>query len=663
MSETLTYYKFSEPSSVPLQILKYYLLAFEDQTLQFVQTSDRSKLQSAVAAAETKRRPSRGFSICLLVSKFAKNWSFFDYDCTKKAKFISRTSVETPKACGVGKQLPYRCVVICPQILQTFLTSHIKNSFDCIKQNLQVTHIDCSFSLYLPFYLIEKAYLVRNKECGFSKTQLSIPPNLLTSIAQMSTAPSTTAPFTTAPFTTPASNPQSQSGINLEFKPVTTGSGMAQTSTTDMHSGSIPSIQAGQNQNQVAGNQVYYPMAMKGFMGGFELDLSNLWFPDQTDKGADVSEVSSILQYCRDTQQYRNDATLILAFLAKNNCLNRLSNLTNEEKNNLDPFCQWLQNYSRKDENYYKEHFRSMKQDKKSPKTFVLDLECVYRKAHGKTKTADLSESDKRAIIRAYIKGVSNPKIRNDLASLPEDGIIYGHPKKGVEQHHEYYLQLQKELYKVEGQHVQIHPTAIRNDEITQLTQQISQLVTLQSTQQEKINQQNSQITALIASSHEFKGNAQTQKQEANFNGQNSHYSRQSTSNNRQGYDNNRQGSNRQGSNYNGSNDNGSNYNGANFNDVCRYCKRQGHVLENCFKLKRVKEMYGDNRGRNFHSNDNGYNRNYSRERQYRSNGNSYNRSRSRDNNGSGRQNWRSNSQNRNDTRSRENSQNRMAKN
>ena len=183
-----------------------------------------------------------------------------------------------------------------------------------------------------------------------------------------------------------------------------------------------------------------------GYKGAYQISLKGLWDCDNSE-GNNIDNVVSLLLYCKDSQQYRNDNHLILAFLGSKNCLNKLVHLTEAQLNNLDEFLAWLRAYTRVDESYYRNKLKTLKQNKINFRTYFYDLVETYRKGHFKPKDTALSKSDKEAIIEKFILGVSDPRVKQQLAMMPENQITFDETGTSIVCRAEYIAQQLRNLY------------------------------------------------------------------------------------------------------------------------------------------------------------------------------------------------------------------------
>lgn len=189
------------------------------------------------------------------------------------------------------------------------------------------------------------------------------------------------------------------------------------------------------------------------FTNTSNIKLGNIWCPDRVGNGTSEDMVA-VLRQCKLNKSFSSDSNLVFSYLNDNNMLNRLSDLTTNQKTDLEEFIKWLTSYVRQDDLHFRNLFKQRHQKEgECFKTFFLSLSKLYRKAYNKKE--DLSESDKKAIKRQYLKHLSDKVVRDKLIGLPEDSLTVGGDGDIVKQS-EYFQSVLRDLGSVTNDQVNV---------------------------------------------------------------------------------------------------------------------------------------------------------------------------------------------------------------
>ena len=202
-----------------------------------------------------------------------------------------------------------------------------------------------------------------------------------------------------------------------------------------------------------------------GYLGAHVINLEGLWAPN-LENGNNVEDAIDILNLCKTTKQYRDETALILAFLDKNGALKYMKDLTAAQRSELSAFCDWLRNFSKADETYYQVKLKQFKQGTKAYRGYFIELCSLYRKAHSKTETSPLTESDKKKIKKLFIRGITDKKIQQHLAVISPTNMSFDDEGTGMVDHAE---NLKIALRDICDENLILNETKLATEAITQV--------------------------------------------------------------------------------------------------------------------------------------------------------------------------------------------------
>ena len=451
----MNYLKLTAANKCSTDLLKVYLVTFENYLLEYVQVLTRTDLIRLVESAETKRRPGRAFCIVLGIDQDSHNWYLFAQKNIDNGSPISAAAVETPKLFNRSKCLPYRTLYSSPNFLEQFFTSDDLNSESFLKRVLDLRFFDQSLSLYIPLLFFKELYVTIQHNL-ITKTLRNPSINIITSAMSVTTA-EITVPSTTQ--SQPIQTTSSTSSVSTVASGLNTTVQMSTLPSSSANQIGLlqapPGLTAPLNSATPDPNQIVYPQnfGAPGWFGAYSVKLDNVFNPDDPNSKNNVEDCVHLLEFCNNSNQYRNQETLIMAFLGSNSMINRIGNLSHAQLTDLNVFCEWLRTFCRHDVTHFKNLFNSCRQGSASAMSYFLNLENYYRKSHSMTKAVPLSHVAKKTIIKQYIKGLNNEKVKQALAVIPEHNVTYDGPT-GIVSQTEYFGQQLRDLYPDPPSHI-----------------------------------------------------------------------------------------------------------------------------------------------------------------------------------------------------------------
>mgnify|MGYP001184517863 CR=1 FL=1 len=402
-----TYYKYTSANKVPTELLRAYLVTFENWALTKAKETRVNDLISKVLLSESSRSPTRdNFCICI---GLGKNW---EEPLVKNhsAELVSKTAVEGAKRYQGVKRLPYRTLICSIELLEKFFSSRFTSVSEFLKETLQLKFIDNNLSLFFPFKFFENNEILKGPSGLRKALNTSV---LIERDSLEQEHPGEETSTTIEEEETQKEEPE----ISIEDI-------WSEPETYDILSRTVVEM-TGQQNNQSNGEPNYLAnLGCPGYMGTHVIQLKDLWNPNGAD-GNNVEDAIEVLKLCKETNQYREDRYLIMAFLDNNNAVNLMKDLNMKQRTNLEDFISWLRDFAISDETYFKIKLREFKQGTKAFRSYFIEIVNLYRKSHGKKESDELNEYDQRKIIKCFIKGVNNKRIKQHLAVISPTAISF----------------------------------------------------------------------------------------------------------------------------------------------------------------------------------------------------------------------------------------------
>ena len=403
------YKKFTDVKKIPNSLVKAFLYSFQIETPELLKEKTPSELKNLLLQSELERRPGRGFCVVLALDD-SPNSTYFSKTDFEKSTSIAAKAVELPKKFQKKLEFPYRCLVISLKLLEKFVNSSFDFSAPYIKSAFTLSQSpEKSYELFCPLYLITQNFFEITAN-GLKKLK-PLTETLYTSVfnTEVETEPeSPQQPLVLEPQQVDQETQQ----VGQKSQQVTTESQQVTEIMSEAHS---VNSQLSGIQNLPLNMLNVENMSRKGFKENTQFNLKNIWNPDKATESSSYDEIAKILRYCKKRSQFQSDEALILGFLSQNQQQILILELTHEQQTNLEQFLLWLKAFRREERWQIIAKFQRLKQGEYCFKSFANKLKKLYKEAHQVESDSDLTDFQNEEIKRVFVKNLGDKRIRPQI--------------------------------------------------------------------------------------------------------------------------------------------------------------------------------------------------------------------------------------------------------